>query len=489
MLNSNIMKMKKYLIVKISWAIYILVFSAQLHAQPMDSLQVFTEAAYLDWVKEYHPIIQRANLLQRAAEAYQLKARGGFEPKVEGSIQQKSFDGKTYFTIGQTGLKIPTWLGAEVKAGYHWTNGVFLNPENNLPTNGQAFVGVNWSLGRGLRIDERRATLKKARLLEEANEAERQQQVNNLLLEAGKAYWEWVYAYNSMQIQEEGLRLSSIRLEGVRGSFLQGDKPAIDTLESLIQVQNREIALNEAMVQYDNQSRILSNFLWYENELPLEVSDLLRPPNYEEIDLSNVRLNLTQLLDQLPEDHPTLQAYRVKLAQLEIDRRLKAEQLKPQIDVELNLLSDGFDFVNTPKDFEGGNFNALLTENYKAGINVSMPIFNRKTRGDLELVDLKLLETNYLLRQKSQDIKNKILNYQGVLDNTKQQIVINQSTIDNYQILLDAENEKFRFGESSIFLLNSREQKLIESQLKLIKLLTLYRKNRLALLWATGSVQ
>ena len=52
-----------------------------------------------------------------------------------------------------------------------------------------------------------------------------------------------------------------------------------------------------------------------------------------------------------------------------------------------------------------------------------------------------------------------------------------------------AENEKFRFGESSIFLLNSREQKLIEAQLKLVKLVVLYHKNRLGVAWAAGQLR
>ena len=130
-----------------------------------------------------------------------------------------------------------------------------------------------------------------------------------------------------------------------------------------------------------------------------------------------------------------------------------------------------------------------MTENYKAGLKVSMPIFNRKAKGDLELLDLKIVDTNYKFRQKVQELKNKIINYQSLLLNSKQQVNINQSVVTNYKNLLNAENEKFRFGESSIFLLNSREQKLISSQIKLIKLITIYRKNRLALVWATGQLR
>ena len=105
------------------------------------------------------------------------------------------------------------------------------------------------------------------------------------------------------------------------------------------------------------------------------------------------------------------------------------------------------------------------------------------------MMDIKLLDTNYKLRQKAQEVKNKVLNYQEQLDNSRQQVGINRSAVKNYQDLLTAENEKFRFGESSIFLLNSREQKLIDAQLKLVKLLSLYQKNRLGLIWSAGQLQ
>ncbi len=475
-------------LVKNIWQIGCLVLlSMPAYSQKIDSTKVFTETAYLAWVRQYHPVIQQANLLNRVGDAYQLKARGGFDPKIAGDIQRKSFDGKTYFTVGETGLKIPSWMGMEFKAGYNWTNGVFLNPENNLPAAGQAYAGVKLSLGRGLMIDERRATLQQAKILLQSNQAEQQEIVNDLLLNAGKAYWEWVNAYNDLKIYEEALRLAEVRFAGVKSSFLQGDKPAIDTLESRIQVQNREIAVNDASVLYENSRRYLSNFLWYQNELPVEVSELLRPPFYRELSLPESALDLGSILNNLNEKHPTLRQYRFKLQDLEINRRLKKEELKPQVDVEFNFLADGVDFVNRPKDAgELGGLNSLLTENYKAGIKVGMPLFRRKARADIELADIKLLDTNYKLHQKSQEIRNKVLNYEAQLDNSRQQVGINRSAVKNYQDLLIAESEKFRFGESSIFLLNSREQKLIEAQLKLVKLLTLYQKNRLGLIWSAG---
>jgi hypothetical protein len=38
--------------------------------------------------------------------------------------------------------------------------------------------------------------------------------------------------------------------------------------------------------------------------------------------------------------------------------------------------------------------------------------------------------------------------------------------VDNYTALLSAEERKFGFGESSLFLINTRESKLIDAKLK-----------------------
>ena len=78
---------------------------------------------------------------------------------------------------------------------------------------------------------------------------------------------------------------------------------------------------------------------------------------------------------------------------------------------------------------------------------------------------------------------------QQALTVTTRQIVTQEEMVTNYSTLLQAENEKFRIGESSIFLLNSREQKLIEAQLKQLKLQAQYQKMQWKLRWAMGLLQ
>jgi outer membrane protein TolC len=58
--------------------------------------------------------------------------------------------------------------------------------------------------------------------------------------------------------------------------------------------------------------------------------------------------------------------------------------------------------------------------------------------------------------------------------------------LTNFEKLLKAEETLFRNGESSLFLINSRENKVLETERKLIELKAKYYKTIYALQWSTG---
>ena len=130
----------------------------------------------------------------------------------------------------------------------------------------------------------------------------------------------------------------------------------------------------------------------------------------------------------------------------------------------------------------------LLTENYKWGLNFSFPLLLRKEQGKMQQVKLKQQMASNKLEQKKAELEAKIGNYYNEQQTTARQVELYEQIVQNYNRLLEAEQIKFNLGESSVFLLNTREQKLIEAQIKLAKLRGLYQKNRLALSWAAGQL-
>lgn len=255
--------------------------------------------------------------------------------------------------------------------------------------------------------------------------------------------------------------------------------PAIDTLETYIQLQNREIDLNFAENDLRNALLDLRNFLWNEQNEPLALAQPLRsaalalpstiPPSPDEL-VNQARLN-----------HPILLSTFRKMDILRIERQLKAEMRKPVLDLNYNALGSGLVFFEQPgAPVFGGNM--------KWGATFAYPILNRKARGALQIADIKIAQTEYELREKQWSIENKIRQYANELTTLQAQTILYRNITDNNRALLDAEVERFNFGESSVFLINAREQRWLDAQIKYVKLLALYYKTRAGLDWSSGTL-
>ncbi len=456
-------------------ALFLLPFSS-----PAQTLEY---PAFRQQVIENHPLARQADLYRDQASAMLLRAKGGFDPKAFAEHSGKNFNGKTYFQYTEAGLKVPTWAGLEFKGAYNLASGNFLNSESTLPANGQASFGFVWTLGQGLFFDERRAGLQFARAGLEMGEAERLAARNDLMLEANKAYWTWNYAKNAVGIVVDALAQAEVRHEGLRQSFLQGERSAFDTLETFIQIQNRLVELQFARVDAQNADLELSVFLWSGDNQVLAPENIPDAPALLNLDIgAGMLLDAESLRQTARARHPELRLYQVKLRQLATELRLKNEKRKPVLDLSYNLLGSGWQFFPTAS-VDGP---AMLANDIKWGLDFSYPILNRKARGDWQVTQLKIIQTELELQQKRQMVEVKVQQYANDLTNLRTQAALFRDITTNYRRLLDGENEKFSIGESSIFLVNTREQRWLDAQLKYLKLLSELRKAEAALQWAAG---
>ncbi|MEZ4826675.1 MAG: TolC family protein [Bacteroidia bacterium] len=466
--------MKKYL------SLLILLFTVSLNVSAQEQM-VFTHEQLMRSILEYHPVARQAQLVVTSGALNVRKARGAFDPYLYGYLDEKQFDQKQYYQLLNTGLEIPTWFGANIKAGLEQTGGTYLNPEYTTPDAGLVYAGVSVPLGQGLFIDERRKTLRQAQIYASATEVERLSILNDLLYEASVQYWEWVNAWNQVEVFEQALEIAGTNLDAVRESYAQGDKAAIDTVEALIQLQTLEVSLNEARINYVTQTLGLSGYLWGNNNVPLQITESLIPPAFASVPpVPPVNMDsVSQLVASLAATHPDIRAYDYKMASLEVEKRWKKEQLKPSLNLKYQFLAEPI-----------GNevFSQFSTQNYKWGVSLSFPVFLRKARADLQLVNVYMQETMLSQSEKTLLLKNKAESYSRQIQNLQQQIALFSQTVVNYERMLEAERQKFDIGESSLFLINSRQNKLIDARLKWLDLNAKYQKSSVSLLWSLGIV-
>ncbi len=388
--------MKNLLIVIFIFMASAKILRGQAMSDSLDNVLSFEE--YLGYVKQHHPMVKQANLRLNMGEATLLKARGGFDPKIEVDYDRKKFKDTEYYDQLNATFKIPTWYGVEFKANFEENTGEFLNPSKVVPDDGLYSAGVSFSLAQGLLTNDRMAMLKQARFFIDQTEAERNLLVNDLIFEASIAYFEWLEASNELTIYESFLTNAEIRYQGILRSVEEGDIAAIDATEARITLQTRILNLEAARLKTRKASLKASTYLWLD-DIPLEIEEGIKPVMPTETILSSSLLmeDETEIQEALT-NHPKLRSIEAKVKGLEVDRGLKRNKLLPKLDLQYNFLTQDADQINS--------FN---TANYKAFVNFSMPIFLRKERGDVRLANIKLQDANFERVSTSLNIQNKIM--------------------------------------------------------------------------------
>lgn len=419
--------------------------------------EVLTLETYLGFVKRFHPVVKQANLQLTAAQAEIMQARGGFDPKIEIDYQKKRFKDSEYFDILNSTFKIPTWYGVEIKAAFDKMDGVFLNPENTVPNAGLATLGIQVPIGQGLFINKRMADLRKAKFFANQTKAERDLEVASILYDAMVAYLDWQRAFQEVEVYDFFLKNAEVRFKGIKDLIQAGDRPAIDSVETKIILRNRELSMEQSFLKFRKATLELSNFLWLENDIPLELQDNLVPENTEEQTLINVIIAGDSSLNVNIAQHPKIIAIQNKVDILKVDRRLKGDMLKPRLDLQYNYISE-------PVLMDQWN-----TNNYKIGANFTFPLFLRKERGAYKLAKLKVQDAEWQLDVEQLQLKNKIDYQNQEVVSLKKQLRIANDLVQDNQTMLESEERLFFFGESSIFLINTRENSLIHANLQKIR--------------------
>lgn len=425
--------------------------------------QLLTPEAYLARVFAYHPEALRADLLDEVSEATMLLARGGFDPVAYGDYLGKTFKETNYWDIAEGGVYVPTVGGLELYGGYRTATGDFLSDERSIPLRGQAFAGIKANLLQGLITDERRTGLQRARLLSAWNQVERRAIRNELAFSAMLAYLDFSYSNEEIDLLESTVALAAERQVQTVIGFEAGDRAALDTLEAEVQRQQRELELAEARLIFMETSRNVAQFLWDDPndpmafvipESPLELNPLI--VNF------TARTTVSNILN-----NPELLAYDFKLTDLSLEGRLKRQKLLPKLSVKYEAIGDAFDF--TPKDEEGNSIGNFILNDNKFEVAFTTSLFMRSARGDVKLNELKQQDTELLRINKLRTLEQKRDQYFAQLDLLNVQLARQRSLVTDYRRLLDAERIKFRVGDSSVFLVNSRENKWLEARLKLLK--------------------
>lgn len=457
---------------KIKFSALLILFSVQF-SFAQDSLKL-SHQEFLNIVKNYHPLALKYQLQNKIANAEITKARGNFDPVLAGKLGEKNIDGTKYYEQKNVELGIPTWYGIDITGSYNYLDGEKLN---NSETKGGLYqFGVTIPLAKNLLYDKRRAMLDQAKFGLKMTEAEQIVLTNELLLDAENTYWDWVKNYEIYKLQKSAVEINRKRLELTKKTYEFGERPAIDTVEAASQLQSFELQERNAYLNFVKSTQELQMFLWKDKQDLYEIAQLIFPSSSldEHSGYSDYEFLLQNLESKLLQNHASLEYYLQKQNILESERRLKWQSFLPKIDFTYN-------FFN--KENYKSDFLPLLDNNFQYGLKLEIPIFQRQARADYEIAKLKISQNQQDSQLKLREINTKIETYKYEVTNYFSQIDISAKNLNNYLRLLNAEETRFGNGESSLFLINSRENKLLDAREKNIDLKAKFLKSYNKLKW------
>ncbi len=460
--------------------LFLLTISQMAHV--FSQQKVLTLENTMDIIRKFHPVAKQAKLEVDLARASLQASRGVFDPSFYARSERKSFDGKNYFFYSNPELKIPTWFGIDIKAGFENNTGDRLDP---VTTAGRStYAGISIPVLKGLLFDKRRAAVQQSKLLVQMSRQDQLQMIADLLYDAVDAYWKWTASYQVYTILTETTNNNAKRFEFVKRAYASGDRAAIDTTEALAQLQGFQAMQAQSWLELQRQRLELSNFLWKDDAAPYELSDDVVPDSsWNLVLIKEYPLPvLADAIGQAMQSHPKLMSLDFKQEVLEVEKRAKFQGLLPTLDLNYNFLNKGY---GISKFFA----QPLFENNYKYGVQFGLPLFQREARGEYSKAKIKLADVDYKTRQTRLEIENKVKSSFNDILALQTQSLLFQENLRNQALLLKAEEAKFSIGESSMFLVNSREIKLLETSQKLAELKTKFFKSLLGVQWAAGQLR
>ena len=428
----------------------------------------------------YHPELLLASIKQRQAQAALLQTQGQFDPTLSSTVLTHRYQTSSKLGEAQYTTEAINKLSVKLRSGIKVALGNKLRRDDASssfsPTGeaGETFLEVNVPLLRGLVRNKAQAAEQKAQLKIDQAEATLLAKRLSILEKAGKTYWDWVKAGLVVHVSERMVMLADQRLQGIKRKVNLGDSAAIEAVEAEQALRRRQTKLLEEQLALGVLSEQLRLSLWEptRQEVTQKALAPLVPDDMPALD--------EKPFQQFVEDgkvtayrlRPELRVLSLGQQLAEVDWQLAKRDLLPQLDLlarpGLQLGADG------------------IGPAFTVGLTFSLPLLRRDAKGRQQLAELASESVSGQERLILAQIQVEVTQAAMALDQVYKQAELANQRFKLAQQLATAERRRFSLGDSSLFLVNTRERREAEAEKSLLGIEAQWHKSALRYKAATG---
>lgn len=411
-------------------------------------------------VDRSYPALRAALREADIAEGELRSAKGAFDPNLRASA---NVDPVNYYKGFRTSTEVvvPTTLwGTTLWAGWGYGDNDFPSYYGNYVTNaaGEARIGASIPFWRNGPTDRRRANIERAELGRILAQASIDQQKIEITRAASLRYWDWVAAGQRRAIVVSLLDIAVARDAAIAARVSRGDLPEIERTDNSRAIVQRQGLVVSAQRDVERAAIELSLFLRDGRGEPSIVTATRLPGTLPEplgIDSATVKRDG----DVARANRPEVRRFVLQAQQTEIERRWAKNQMAPAIDFRV---AGALDLGKNP---DPTNLSRERPE-LALGLVIDIPILNRANDGRVQAADATLTRLEDQRRLAQDRVGAEVADALSALEAARQRVAIARREVGLATQLEAAERQKFDLGDSTLLVVNLREQATVESRLR-----------------------
>jgi HAE1 family hydrophobic/amphiphilic exporter-1 len=392
----------------------------------------------------------------------------------------------------------------------------------------QLTVNLSVPLLRNWNTDENQTDILIRRKQAEGTTAQFEVQVTNIITQVQQAYWDLVAARQDTEVEGEAVKLADEQLARDQREINAGTLAPVEVYASRAELERRrdsQIASATTLTQAENTLKTLllpdrHDPLWSAQFIPVN-EDLLTP---------TAPINVNDAVVDALKRRPELRDVESQQATNKLQYRLYKNQTLPQANLTASYSNQGLagtlrpgedpftqletslyqrlndlsvvaglppvpvaSFGGLPPSVIGGYGTAANSvfsgrfQSVQAGLDIEWSPRNRTARAHLaeSAIDSKRLQLEQ--SRTEQMIQAEVRNALQALDSAHQRVIASQASVDAAQQKLDSETRLFRNGESTNFLVLTRQNEYLDSRHRLLLARLDYNRAVARLEQSTGS--
>lgn len=408
----------------------------------------------LEKVDQFYPQVIIAYLEISKAQGDYISALGKFDPTLNINSRSQPFGGYVNTHIDNE-LVVPTLKnGLKLFGGYRIGRGDWPIYYQNYLTNsgGEYRVGLSFPLLRNRAIDkERTALFTQAEIIHLNNQNASSTKIK-IYQEAIKAYWQWVEAGFQVKAFRHLLFLAKKRQDAIIKQANQGELAKLAIAENLQMMIQRQQFVNQGKMMLEQAAVNLS--IYYRDSRGRR----LKPKTSQLPHLIKAkRITVSTIFDRL-KDHPELRKMESYYHIVKMKQNLARNDLLPNLDA----------MAYTSKQYGNGGYPRLIPQAALVGISFKFPFCQREAKGRLLSSTSELKQIKTKKKFIYEKLSNQLANFFIAIRIYNQQINLLTHSLHLAKKVEHGEMKKFYQGDSTLFLVNQREQNTTQVRLDLI---------------------